>query len=96
SNRYEAWLDFRRAWLLLESHPNPKPELYMLSRTKMHDVQKELDNECQKILMEARQYYSHKDWPGTRATLDHVKDFFPNNDQACPLRAEQVREELSL
>src|SRR5262249_55512434 len=27
-SRYRAWQDFRTAWLKLEAHPDPKPELY--------------------------------------------------------------------
>ena len=30
--RYEAWREFRNAWLMLEAHPEPKPELYLLAR----------------------------------------------------------------
>jgi hypothetical protein len=96
SNRYEAWLDFRRAWLLLESLPEPKPELYMLARTKMRDSQHELDMECQKQLMEVRGYYSHKDWSTARSALDVIEREFPHSDQACPLRAAELRAELAL
>jgi hypothetical protein len=95
-NRYEAWKEFRNAWLLLEAHPNPKPELYQLSKIKIRETQQELDRFCSQLMLEAEGDYNRKDWNAARATLDHVKDFFPANDQPCPLRAEQKRTEWGL
>jgi len=96
SNRYEAWKGFRNAWLMLEAHPAPKPELYLLARTKVREAQQELDAQCSKLMLEAAGHASRKDWDSARGTLEHVRDFFPANDQPCPWRAEQKRQELQL
>jgi hypothetical protein len=102
-NRYEAWKECRNAWLMMEAHSNPKPELYTLARSMVREVQQEMDRECSKLMLEAMTSFQHNDWNGARATLDHVKDFFPGTspgqaatDQPCPWRAEQKRNELGL
>jgi len=95
-NRYEAWKGFRNAWLLLEAHPPPKPDLYLLARTKVREAQQELDAQCSKLMLEAQGQASRHEWAKARSTLDHVHDFFPANDQTCPWRAEQKRQELDL
>ena len=95
-NRFLAWKEFRKAWLMLEAAPDPKPELYMLARDKMKDAQKELDMKCSQLMLEVEGYYNQHDWDAARSTLDHVKQYFPTNEQPCPFRAEQKRYELGL
>jgi len=96
ANRYEAWKEFRNAWLNLEAHPEPRPELYRLSREKMKEAQQELDITCSKLMLEVEEYINQKDWVKARATLDYVKAYFPGNDQPCPFRAEAKREQHHL
>ncbi len=95
-NRYEAWKDFRTTWLMLEAHPEPKPELYHLAKEKVKEAQQELDRTCAQLLLEAHKQYLLKNFEAARSELDHVKDFFPANDQPCPWRAEQKRYEWDL
>jgi len=95
-NRYEAWKEFRNAWLMLEAHPEPKPELYLLAREKVKEAQQELDHTCSKLLLEVQLAINHKDWNTARSTLDHVGHYFPNTDQPCNLRAEQLRYDNNL
>ncbi|MHB8875138.1 MAG: FHA domain-containing protein [Myxococcaceae bacterium] len=90
-NRYAAWKDFRTAWLMLESHPEPKPELYLIARDKVKEAQAELDRTCAKLLLEAEGAYNQNQFEAARLTLEHVKVYFPANDQPCPWRAEQKR-----
>jgi hypothetical protein len=95
-NRFLAWKEFRKAWLMLESAPDPKPELYLLSRDRMKAAQQELDRTCAQLLLEVEGDYNQKNWDAARSTLDHVKEYFPTNEQPCPFRAEQKRYELGL
>ena len=95
-NRYRAWKSFRNTWLMLEAHPDPKPELYQLARDRMAEAQRELDATCSKLMLEVESYYNHKEWPQARATLDQVKQYFPTSEQACPSRAEMKRDEYEL
>jgi pSer/pThr/pTyr-binding forkhead associated (FHA) protein len=90
-NRYMAWKDFRTAWLMLESHPEPRPELYLIARDKVKEAQAELDRTCGKLLLEAEGAYNTNQYEAARLTLEHVKEYFPANDQPCPFRAEQKR-----
>jgi pSer/pThr/pTyr-binding forkhead associated (FHA) protein len=91
-NRYEAWKGFRNAWLLLEGHPDPRPELYDISRLRMRQAQQELDRTCARLMLEVERFYNHKEYESARATLDHVKKYFPNaNDHLCPRKAEMKR-----
>ncbi|MBZ4407998.1 FHA domain-containing protein [Myxococcus sp. MISCRS1] len=95
-NRYEAWKGFREAWLMLEAHPEPKPDLYYEARERMQTAQQELDRTCAKLLLEVEKYYNQGNYKGAAATLDHVKQYFPEYDQPCATRAENKRAEYGL
>jgi pSer/pThr/pTyr-binding forkhead associated (FHA) protein len=96
-NLYNAWKEFREAWLLLESHPDPRPPLYELARTRLGEAQHELNRTCSRLMLEVEMYYNQQRWDEARSTLDHVKAYFPNvNDQPCRRKAEQKRYEYRL
>lgn len=95
-NRYQAWRDFRTAWLTLEGHPDPKPDLYAYSRDKMREAQDELDKKCAQLMLEFQGYAAQYDWKSARDTLDHVKEFFPGTDQPCAWKAEMTKAEYGL
>ncbi|MFL5322111.1 MAG: FHA domain-containing protein [Myxococcaceae bacterium] len=95
-NRYQAWRDFRTAWLTLEGHPDPKPDLYGYARDKMAEAQGELDRKCAQLMVEFQGYAAQYDWKSARDTLDHVKEYFPGNDQACAWKADEMRAEYGL
>jgi pSer/pThr/pTyr-binding forkhead associated (FHA) protein len=94
-NRYEAWKSFREAWLLLEAHPEPKPDLYFESRERVKDAQKELDRVCSKLMLEVEGYVNQSNWQAASATLDHAREYFPDDyDQPCARMVEIKRESL--
>lgn len=95
-NRYQAWRDFRDTWLMLEAHPDPKPELYLLARDKVKEAQQELDRLCRTLLLEAEKYYNLKRFADARSTMEHVRQYFPASDQPCPMRAAQKMAEYGL
>jgi hypothetical protein len=96
-NQYEAWKAFRTAWLLLEAHPEPRPDLYFEARERMKESQRELDRICSKLLLEVESYVHLKNWQAAAATLNHVREYFPDeNDQVCAWKAEVRRYELGL
>jgi len=96
-NRYEAWKSFREAWLLLEAHPEPKPDLYFESRERVKEAQKELDRVCSKLMLEVEGYVNQRDWQAATATLDHTREYFPDDyDQPCARMAEMKRADLEL
>ncbi len=96
-NLYNAWKDFRDAWLLLEAHPEPRPPLYELARSRLNESQYELDHTCDRLMLKVTSAFNQQRWDEARSTLDHVKAYFPNvNDQPCQRRAEQKRREYDL
>ena len=95
-NRYEAWKSFREAWLLLEAHPEPKPDLYFEARDRMKDAQQELDKTCAKLLLETEGYYNQKNFKFAKNTLEHIREYFPEFDQPCATHAENKRAEYGL
>lgn len=95
-NRYEAWKSFREAWLLLEAHPEPKPDLYYEAQDKMRAAQQELDRTCSKLLLEVEKYYNQRNYQAASSTLDHIRQYFPEFDQPCAGRAENKRIEYEL
>ncbi len=96
-NRYEAWKSFREAWLLLEAHPEPRPDLYFEAQARVKEAQKELDRVCSKLMLEVEGYVNKSSWQEASATLDHAREYFPDdNDQSCAYKAELKRAELGL
>ncbi|MBU8894415.1 hypothetical protein DRW03_31260 [Corallococcus sp. H22C18031201] len=95
-NRYEAWKSFREAWLMLEAHPDPKPDLYFEAQERMKAAQQELDRTCSKLLLEVEGYYNQGNYKAAASTLDHMKEYFPEYDQPCATRAENKRIEYGL
>ncbi|QRN95443.1 FHA domain-containing protein [Archangium violaceum] len=96
-NRYEAWKSFREAWMLLEAHPEPKPDLYFEAQERVKDAQKELDRVCAKLMLEVESYVNQSNWQAASATLDHTRQYFPGDyDQRCAYMAEMKRAELGL
>ncbi|QAT82837.1 FHA domain-containing protein [Corallococcus coralloides] len=95
-NRYEAWKSFREAWLMLEAHPDPKPDLYFEAQEAMRRAQQELDRTCSKLLLEVEGYYNQGHYKQAASTLDHMREYFPEYDQPCATRAENKRVEFGL
>ncbi len=95
-NRYRAWKDFREAWLMLEAHPDPKPELYLLARDQMRVAQTDLDQRCRMLMIDFQRELSHNNWVEARGTLDFIKEYFPQTDQRCNQTAEQLRAQHDL
>jgi hypothetical protein len=63
----------------------------------MQDAQRELDVTCSRLMLEVETWYHQQNLPAARSTLDHVKAFFPNeNDQHCRTKAEKKRFEYDL
>jgi hypothetical protein len=90
-NTWSAYKAFRETWLMLESHPDPKPSTYNLSRDKMKDASQELDRLCNKLLLGAQTSYNQKRFEEARNELEHINEFFPERKHPCPSRADQLR-----
>jgi hypothetical protein len=95
-NRYLAWKSFREAWLMLEAHPEPKPDLYFEARDRMRDAQLELDKTCSKLLLEAEGYYNQRNYNAAKHTLEYIREYFPDFDQPCAGLAENKRGEYGM
>jgi hypothetical protein len=97
SNRWEAYKNFREAWLTLEALPlATRPATYELARQRMNEARGELDLKCNQLLLEARTKYNLKQYDQADFALRHVLEFFPTRAHPCQLRAEQERWELDL
>jgi hypothetical protein len=96
-NRYESWKSFREAWLMLEAHPDPKPDLYFESRERVKEAQKELDRVCARLMLEVEGYANQNNWQAASGTLDHIREYFPDDfNQPCARMAEAKREYFGL
>ncbi|ADO69919.1 FHA domain-containing protein [Stigmatella aurantiaca] len=95
-NRYLAWKSFREAWLMLEAHPEPKPDLYFEAKDRMGDAQQELDRTCSKLLLEAEGYYNQRNYKAAKHTLQHIREYFPEFDQPCAIKSENKLLEYNL
>jgi pSer/pThr/pTyr-binding forkhead associated (FHA) protein len=97
TNRWEAYKNFREAWLTLEAlPPQSRPATYELARQKMNEAKAELDLKCNQLLLEARTAYNLKQYEQADFALKHVNEFFPTRAHPCPMRAENERYEFDL
>ncbi|MDX2010016.1 MAG: FHA domain-containing protein [Myxococcaceae bacterium] len=96
SNRWEAYKGFREAWLFYEAMPPDKrgPQ-YQLAHDKMMESRRDLDNQCNKLLMQARAEFQQKKYDAASSTLDWVEKFFPTKAHPCQYRAIIERDELA-
>ncbi|HEX8700400.1 MAG TPA: FHA domain-containing protein [Myxococcaceae bacterium] len=95
-NRYLAWKSFRESWLMLEAHPEPKPDLYFEARDRMRDAQLELDKTCSKLMLESEGYYNQRNFSAAKHTLEYIREYFPDFDQPCAGMAEAKRYEWGM
>lgn len=96
ANRWEAYKAFREAWLTYEAlDPDQRGPIYQLARDKMNEARRELDLQCNKLLLQARGEFNQGKYEAASATLDWVEKFFPTKAHPCQLRAMQERAELA-
>ncbi|MBL8920273.1 MAG: FHA domain-containing protein [Myxococcaceae bacterium] len=96
SNRWEAYKAFREAWLTYEAlDPAERGPVYQLARDKMNEARRELDLQCNKLLLQARGEFNQGKYEAASATLDWVEKFFPTKAHPCQLRAMQERADLA-
>ncbi|MBL8909151.1 MAG: FHA domain-containing protein [Archangium sp.] len=97
SNRWDAYKNFREAWLTLEAMPaDRRPYTHRLAKDKMEETRRELDIKCRDLLLKARSAFNFAKYDQARYELDHVKDFFPTNTHPCQYKAEVERLEMDL
>lgn len=95
ANRWEAYKAFREAWLTFEAiDPEERGPVYQLSRDKMNEARRELDNQCNKLLLQARGEFKMGKIEDASKTLDWVEKFFPTKAHPCQYRALAERAEL--
>lgn len=88
SNRWEAYRGFREAWLTYEAiDPEQRGPIYQLARDKMAEARRELDAQCNKLLLQARAEFNQGKYDAASATLDWVEKFFPSKAHPCQYRA---------
>jgi len=97
SNRWDAYKNFRESWLTLEALPQgSRPYTYSLSRDKMNEAKRELDDKCRSLLLKARSSYEIGKYDEARYELDHITAFFPSRAHNCQYRAEYERSSMEL
>lgn len=97
SNRWDAYNNFRAAWLTLEAiSVEKRPYTYQLTRDKMNESRRALDDKCKELLLKSRSAFNFGKYDEARYELDHVNDFFPSRNHPCQWRAEQEREAMEL
>lgn len=95
ANRWEAYKAFREAWLTFEAiDPEERGPVYQLARERMNESRRELDNQCNKLLLQARGEFKMGKIEDASKTLDWVEKFFPTKAHPCQYRALAERAEL--
>jgi pSer/pThr/pTyr-binding forkhead associated (FHA) protein len=97
SNRWDAYKNFREAWLTLEAiPPAARPYTYQLSRDKMNEARRALDEKCNELLLKGRSAFQFGKYDQARYELGHIKDFFPTRSHPCQGRADFEWQQMEL
>ncbi len=97
SNRWDAYKNFREAWLTLEAIPKEKrPYTYQLSREKMNEALRALDEKCNELLLKGKSAFQFGKYDQARYELGHIKDFFPTRAHPCQGRADFEWQQMEL
>lgn len=97
SNRWDAYKNFREAWLTLEAIPaSSRPYTYQLSRDKMNEAKRALDEKCNELLLKGRSAFQFGKYDQARYELGHIKDFFPTRAHPCQGRADYEWQQMEL
>ncbi len=97
SNRWDAYKNFRESWLTLEAIPKEKrPYTYQLSREKMNEALRALDEKCNELLLKGKSAFQFGKYDQARYELGHIKDFFPTRAHPCQGRADYEWQQMEL
>lgn len=97
SNRWDAYKNFREAWLTLEAiPPAARPYTYQLSRDKMNEARRALDEKCNELLLKGKSAFQFGKYDQARYELGHIKDFFPTRAHPCQGRADYEWQQMEL
>ena len=97
SNRWDAYKNFREAWLTLEAIPKDRrPYTYQLSREKMNEALRALDEKCNELLLKGKSAFQFGKYDQARYELGHIKDFFPTRAHPCQGRADFEWQQMEL
>jgi hypothetical protein len=97
SNRWDAYKNFREAWLTLEAiAPANRPHTYQLSREKMNEARRALDEKCNELLLKGKSAFQFGKYDQARYELGHIKDFFPTRAHPCQGRADFEWQQMEL
>lgn len=97
SNRWDAYKNFREAWLTLEAIPaGQRPYTYQLSRDKMNEARRALDEKCNELLLKGKSAFQFGKYDQARYELGHIKEFFPTRAHPCQGRADYEWQQMEL
>ncbi len=91
-NRFEAWSALHRSLLYMEA-VDPKPDLFSLAQQTLRDVDRDLENICNKIMLTAKRSEELNDFPKAIKVLKDGAVWFPATDDDHPCRA-RLQEKL--
>lgn len=92
-NLFRAWKQYRSAWLYLEAM-GTKAELYGLVLERYQQVSRELDNLCQRLILEVKKSVELKNIPRADQAAERVLSFFPTTEHRCHADSRKWRSEL--
>ena len=86
-NTYDAWEHLHKALLFLEA-VEPKPGLYNLVQTSLRDAERELDDNCAKIMLNAKKFEELGQWERALKEYKDGLQWFPGEDHSCRSRLQ--------
>lgn len=92
-NLFRAWKQYRFAWLYMEAMSS-RPELHGLVLERYLQISRELDNLCQRLILDVKKSVELKNIPRADQAAERVLSFFPTNEHRCHGDSRKWRAEL--
>ncbi|MEN9798285.1 MAG: hypothetical protein RL653_1981 [Pseudomonadota bacterium] len=92
-NLFRAWKQYRSAWLYMEAM-GTRPELHGLVLERYLQISRELDNLCQRLILDVKKSVELKNIPRADKAAERVLSFFPTNEHRCHGDSRRWRSEL--
>ncbi len=87
-NRFKAWTSLHQCLLFLENIENDKPDLFTLANQTLRELNKDLQNICNKIMMTAKRWEELKDPKKALYEYKNGLAWFPESDDEHPCRGK--------
>ncbi|MBX7112932.1 MAG: FHA domain-containing protein [Myxococcaceae bacterium] len=94
-NLFKAWVNYRHAWLKLESLEPRPADPYEAARARLNELRPLLDGACNALVSKVQSQLASTDPQSARATVEEMALRFPAREHRCYDIALQYQQDLN-